>query len=172
MIKNLNTLNTQKEELYNSILLLTRNKSLYTKFGLSDTFQNRIYLIFIHIAFLFIKIKENNENIYKSFYQEMFDLIFNKIELNMREIGYGDMLVNKKMKYLIKVFYNILLYCENYKKDNVKSKIAFFSNYLENNNIKKSNNDLLIEYFDKYQSFCLDLSPDSVLKGELNFKYL
>jgi len=172
MIKNLNTLNTQKEELYNSILLLTRNKSLYTKFGLSDTFQNRIYLIFMHIAFLFIKIKENNENIYKSFYQEMFDLIFNKIELNMREIGYGDMLVNKKMKYLIKVFYNILLYCENYKKDNVKSKIAFFSNYLENNNIKKSNNDLLIEYFDKYQSFCLDLSPDSVLKGELNFKYL
>ena len=172
MIKNLNTLNTQKEELYNSILLLTRNKSLYTKFGLSDTFQNRIYLIFMHIAFLFIKIKENNENIYKSFYQEMFDLISNKIELNMREIGYGDMLVNKKMKYLIKVFYNILLYCENYKKDNVKSKIAFFSNYLENNNIKKSNNDLLIEYFDKYQSFCLDLSPDSVLKGELNFKYL
>ena len=172
MIKNLKTSNTQKEELYNNILLLTRNKSLYTKFGLSDTFQNRIYLIFIHIAFLFVKIKQNNQNIYKLFYQEMFDLIFNKIELNMRESGYGDMLVNKNMKYLVKIFYNVLLYCENYKKNNIKSKMAFFSDYLDNNNIKKSNNELLIEYFDKYQSFCLDLSPDSVLKGELNFKYL
>ena len=173
MFKNSKKTNTQEDILYNNILLLSRNKLFYTMFNLADTFQNRVYLIFIHISFLFIKIKQiKQKEIYKIFYQKMFDLIFNKIELNMREIGYGDMLVNKKMKYLIKVFYNILLYCENYKKDNVKSKIAFFSNYLENNNIKKSNNELLIEYFDKYQSFCLDLSPDSVLKGELNFKYL
>ena len=32
------------------------------------------------------------------------------------------------------------------------------------------NSIMLVEYFDKYQAFCLDLSIDSVLKGELNFK--
>jgi len=32
-------------------------------------------------------------------------------------------------------------------------------------------NDMLVEYFDKFQSFCFYLSLDSVLKGELNFKY-
>ena len=82
-----------------------------------DTFQNRIILIFLHISFLFIKLKQRDKSqLSKVFFQKMFDFIFNKIELNMREIGCGDMMVNKNMKFLVKIFYNILLNCENYKK--------------------------------------------------------
>ena len=110
-------INTQEDALYNNILLLSRNKLFYTKFDVIDTFQNRIHLIFIHISFIFIKIKQNNKDqMYKIYYQKMFDLIFKNIELNMREIGYGDVVVNKNMKFLVKAFYNILLNCENYKK--------------------------------------------------------
>ena len=36
---------------------------------------------------------------------------------------------------------------------------------------KNSKNNELIEYFDKYQAFCLDLCLDTVLKGDLNFNY-
>ena len=87
MSKYIKQINTQENLLYNNILLLSRNKLFYTKFDLIDTFQNRIHLIFIHISFIFIKIRQNNRNqIYKNFYQKMFDLIFNRIELNMREI--------------------------------------------------------------------------------------
>ena len=173
MSKNSIKINTQEDILYNNILSLSRNKLFFTKFGLADTFQNRIYLIFIHISFLFIKIKQNNrKEIYKIFYQKMFDLIFNKIELNMREIGYGDIIINKNMKFLVKVFYNILLNCENLNKKSLNHKEIFFFKYLEHNNTgKKANNAHLVEYFDKYQTFCLDLSLDSVLKGNLNFKY-
>ena len=108
--------NTKENILYDNIVLLSRNKLFYTTFDLTDTFQNRIHLIFMHISFLFIKAnrnmaKEKNNN----FYQRIFDLLFKRIELNMREIGYGDVLVNKNMKLLVKSFYNILLYCENYK---------------------------------------------------------
>ena len=95
-------INTPEDILYNNILFLSRNKLFYTKFYLSDTFQNRINLIFFHISFLFIKIKQNSNKRYKFFYQKMFDLIFVKIEQNMREIGYGDMLVSKNMKFLAK----------------------------------------------------------------------
>ena len=159
--------------LYNNILLLSRNKLFYTKLNLADTFHNRINLIFIHISFLFIKIKQKNQNkIYKVFYQKMFDLIFNKIELNMREIGYGDVATNKNMKFLVKSFYSILLYCENYNKKNENSKNLFLDKYLDQENINKiTDNDDLIEYFDKYYAFCLDLSSDSVLKGDFNFNY-
>ena len=48
-------------------------------------------------------------------------------------------------------------------------------NYLSLNNANKTSGNIgLIEYFDRYQSFCLDLSSDNVLKGELNFinKYI
>tara|TARA_B110000014_G_C20117794_1_gene590964 strand:+ start:1030 stop:1554 length:525 start_codon:yes stop_codon:yes gene_type:complete len=173
MKKDTNKNNTKEKILYKNILLLSRNKLLYTKFHLSDTFQNRIHLIFIHISFLFIKLNSNTKNkIYKDFYQKVFDLVFKQIELNMREIGYGDVVVNKNMKFLIKLFYSILLYCENYQKKTSISKKAFFVKHLQSNDAKKAaNEENIIDYFDKFQAFCFDLSSDSVLKGELNFNY-
>jgi len=162
-----------ENKLYNKILFLSRNKSFYTKLDLIDTFQNRINLIFLHISFLFIKLKQKDKNqFYKEFFQKMFDFIFNKIELNMREIGYGDMAINKNMKFLVKIFYNILLNCENYKKKSLKNKNLFLLKYLTQNSDKKcTDNIVLVEYFDEYQAFCFDLRSDSVLKGDLNFNY-
>ena len=173
MFKKSKTTTMQENLLYNNILSLSRNKLFFTKFGLSDTFQNRIYLIFLHISFLFHKVKEKEQkHTYKTFYQKMFDLIFNKIESNMRELGYGDTVINKNMKFLVKTFYNILLNCENLNKKSLNHKEIFFLKYLERNNTgKKGNNAHLVEYFDKYQSFCLDLSLDSVFKGEIKFNY-
>ena len=173
MFKNSKKNNTQEDILYSNILSLSRNKLFFTRFGLADTFENRVYLIFIHISFLFIKIKQNDQKeIYKSFYQKMFDLIFNNIELNMREIGYGDTIINKNMKFLVKKFYNILLNCEKYKKMNTNNKSEFFNKYLKLNSVKNtSNNEGIIEYFDKYEAFCFDLNSNSVLSGELKFNY-
>jgi len=164
---------SQENKLYNKILFLSRNKLFYTKLCLIDSFQNRINLIFLHISFLFIKLKQNNKNQpYKDFFQKMFDFIFNKIELNMREIGYGDMMINKNMKFLVKIFYNILLNCENYTDKNTKNKNLFLVKYLTRNMVQKGTHNIeLVEYFDKYQNFCFDLSPDSVLSGDLNFNY-
>lgn len=173
MSKYIKQIFTQEDKLYNNILLFSRNKLFYTKFDLIDTFQNRIHLIFIHISFIFIKIKQNNKNqIYEIFYQKIFDLTFNKIELNMREIGFGDSTINKNMKFLVKIFYNILLNCEKYAEKSLNDKFFFFQKYLKCNRIEITpNNSALIKYFDKYHSFCLDLCSDSVLKGELIFNY-
>ena len=173
MIKKVKQNKARINALYNYILLLSRNKLFYTKFNLIDNFQNRIYLIFIHISFIFIKIKQNSRNQkYKIFYQELFDLLFNKIELNMRELGFGDVTINKNMKFLVKNFYNILLNCENYNKKTLAEKNSFLLKYLLLNisSVDHDNNPL-VGYFDKYQSFCFYLTLDSVLKANLNFIY-
>ena len=172
MLKKVKQDKTIINALYNYILLLSRNKLFYTKFNLIDNFQNRIYLIFIHISFIFIKIKQNSGNKkYKIFYQELFDLLFNKIELNMRELGFGDVTINKNMKFLVKAFYNILLFCESFSQESNADKKKFLNKFLEvtvNEDIKNMD---IVEYFDKYQAFCFDLSSDSVLSGELKFNY-
>ena len=173
MLKIFKKTNTQELTLYNNILTLSRNKLFYTKFNLNDTFQNRIYLIFLHISFLFIKVKSSKDKKkYDVFYQKMFDLIFNKIEINMREIGHGDTIINKNMKFLVRAFYNILLNCEKFKKNSNDSNNLLLSKYLDiKDKDKNGNNALLIDYFEKYQAFCFDLSHDSVLKGVLKFNY-
>jgi len=74
------------------------------------------------------------------------------------------------MKLLVKVFYKILLFCENYNNENTESKNLFLFKYLlQNTNKKDADISNLVEYFNKYQAFCFDLSSDSVLKGDLNF---
>ena len=45
----------------------------------------------------------------KKFSQDLYDNLFNSIEYNLRELGFGDISVNKKMKELNKIFYDILL---------------------------------------------------------------
>ena len=159
--------------LYNNILSLSRNKLFYTKFNLADTFQNRINLIFFHISFIITKVNNDiKKNVYKDFYQKLFDISFKLIEINMRELGYGDVSVNKNMKLLVKIFYSILYFCQNYSKKDNESKNVFFKQYLQCNiDVNLRNNVNLIEYFNKFQSFCFDLSSDSVLKGELKFKF-
>tara|TARA_Y100000310_G_scaffold210579_1_gene211226 strand:- start:512 stop:787 length:276 start_codon:yes stop_codon:yes gene_type:complete len=90
----------------------------------------------------------------------------------MREIGFGDTTINKNMKFLVKTFYNILINCEKYKKMSTNDKSKFFNKYLKLNNVKNTdNNEGIIEYFDKYEAFCFDLNPNSVLRGELKFNY-
>ena len=166
-------INLQENKLYSKILYLSRNKLFYTSLGLNDTFQNRINLIFLHMSFLLTKIKYKNKvPLYKEFYQKLFDHVFMKIELNFREIGFGDVLVNKNMKFLVKVFYDILINCENYKKKSLNNKKLFFNKYLKHNTPSKTtDNTDLVKYFDQYQAFCFDLNSDNVLQGDVNFNY-
>jgi cytochrome b pre-mRNA-processing protein 3 len=163
--------NKLESKLYNKILSFSRNKLFYTTLNLEDSFQNRIYLIFLHTSFIFIKSEISDKKTQNTeFNQRLFDFIFTKIDDNMREIGYGDTIVNKNMKFLIKNFYNILLNCENYNKKSFDDKNLFLNKYLTTNCNKNNNNNKdLVGYFNKYQTFCLDLTRDKVLKGELNF---
>ena len=98
--------------------------------------------------------------------------MFKRIEEDMRELGFGDVAVNKNMKILVNKFYNILLNFENYMKINDEKKIDLFNKYLlKESSDKNLRLPELIKYFNKYQSFCFDLSLNSVIKGDFNFKY-
>ena len=71
---------SKEDELYNKILILSRNKLFYSDLYFNDTFNNRINLIFLHISFLFVKNKNSQNVDNKNFNQNLFDLIFKRIE--------------------------------------------------------------------------------------------
>ena len=62
--------------------------------------------------------------------QELFDFVFRQIELSIREIGYGDVSVNKKMKDFINLFYSILDKIEKSDLNNSENQIDLFKKYL------------------------------------------
>jgi hypothetical protein len=155
--------------LYNKLVDLSRNIFFYEKIHLKDNFETRIKLIFIHMSIILIIFREKKED---EFPQDLFDNIFLNIEYHIREQGYGDIAVNKKMKQLLQIFYDILLKINlpNGKKIRINKNII--EKYLEPE-IKESKQliEYLIEYYEKFYYFCFELKNNSVLKGQINFKY-
>ena len=162
--------------MYNKIVFLTRENFFYKDFKLSDSFSNRIYLIFFHLCFILIALKNKKSD--KNDQQAIFDFFFKQIELSCRELGYGDMTINKKMKDLIKLFYEILIQfyeiliqCNNWKQLQIDNKNNLLLNFFSNNYDNKSLTNKLINYFDKFAFFIEDISLNSVTKGVFNFVY-
>ena len=102
------------DNLYIILLNLSRNKFFYSKLKLEDVFQTRLYLMFFHFSILMICFKKKG----KKFNQKTYDVFFHNIENNLRELGFGDVTVNKKMKEFNKILYDILLKLDNQKMEN------------------------------------------------------
>ena len=95
------------EKIYQNIVEISRSKFFYIDYELDDTFETRFDLIIFHafMIFYFYKDKEINKS---SISQSLFDHMFNDFENNLREMGFGDIAVNKKMKLFIRAFYGRL----------------------------------------------------------------
>ena len=84
---------------------MTRNKKLYETLNRNDIFSDRLYFFLLHFAF-FLKNFKSDENQKKL--QEIYDFNFRQLELSIREIGYGDQSINKKMKDYINLFHAMI----------------------------------------------------------------
>ena len=148
---------------------LSRNKFFYKDLSLEDKIENRIMLIFFHFALILRSAKGKNKTKES---QNIFDNIFQNIEYNLRELGHGDVTVNKKMKSLSRVFYDILLNLD--KSDSILTDNNFYLLKKYFYNIEKkplSNIDKLADYFTKFKNFCFDLDVKNMLNGSFNFIY-
>ena len=153
-------------DLYITLLNLSRNIFFYKNLLLKDTFETRVYLMFFHFSIIL--------NIFKKrkikFSQNNYDNLFFSIENDLRELGFGDVSVNKKMKELNKILYDILLKIGNLDKDSKINKNIVFKYFNELKNENDSNFLEFERYFVKFHHFCFDIDPKIMIKEALNFK--
>ena len=127
-----------------------------------DSFYDRLIILFFHLSFLFKKYKniENNQNL-----QKFFDYSVRQIELSIREIGYGDATINKKMKDYVNLLFSIIDKVDTWELKDSNEKKQIFKIYIED--YKKYDNYL--DYFDKYSNFLRKNTFNSLSKDILNF---
>jgi len=136
-------MNNKYINIYNNLVNLTRNKELYKYLSKEDSFSDRLMMFLFHFAF-FLKVFKNNND--KKTLQNIFDFIFRHLEVSIREIGYGDASINKKMKTYVNVFYDILVKIDNWSNMSKFEKNEILKNYLY---LDIEPNDL-VDYFDNY----------------------
>ena len=107
-----------------------------------------------------------------NFPQDIFDNVFQNIEYNMRELGHGDVSVNKKMKILNRIFYNILLKIDQKSSDLFSVNESIIAEHLFND-IKETDEIMskIKEYLLSFYNYCYELDIDSMIKGKINYKY-
>ena len=146
---------------YNNFINLTRNKDLYKFLDRNDNFSDRLTLFLLHFAF-FLKNFKNEKN--KIILQEIYDFNFRQLELSIREIGYGDQSINKKMKDYINLFHSMV------------SEVHFWNNLTRRQKLEKisifltdfNKIDHLLDYFELFDENLSKKTLNSYLKSVSN----
>ena len=154
-------MNLKYINIYNNLVNLTRNKELYKGFKNQDTFSDRLIFFLLHFAFFLKQYKGNDK---RDVMQEIYDYIFRQMELSVREIGYGDQSINKKMKDYLNLFYAMIDKIHDWEKLTKESRISVLATFLDN----ITDIEYLTDYFDKYRLNLKDNTLNSHIKGVVN----
>jgi len=114
-------------------------------------------IFFFHLSFLLknYKSSEKKENL-----QNFFDFCVRQIELSIREIGYGDATINKKMKDYVNLLFSIIDKIDSWERINNEEKKNIIKNYID----VSRNNENFINYFEKYRNFLAKNTFNSLSK--------
>ena len=139
-------MNSNYINIYNNLVNFSRNKKIFKIFTQNDTFSDRLTILLFHLGFF---IKNYKNTIDKKEMQNIYDYVFRQLELSIREIGYGDASINKKMKNYLNVFHSILDKVEKWESFTQKEKEEILKSYVNSD----ENLVNLIDYFDKYRDY-------------------
>ena len=144
--------------IYNKLIELARNKDLYKDFEKQDIFSDRLTFFLLHFA-IFFKVFKNKNN--KKILQEIYDFTFRQLELSIREIGYGDQSINKKMKDYINLFHDMIDKFHFWDDLNDEQKKEIIGNYTLNS----KNSSFLLNYFENFLNSLKKNTLNSYIKS-------
>ena len=124
--------------------------------------------MFMHFSLILIIFKKRKI----TFPQGSYDNLFYCIENNLRELGYGDVAVNKKMKDLNKILYDVLLKINKTKNSFLINKnlvLKYFPDLNDSNGPKYTS---FVEYFMNFYHFCFELHHKTMIKDAIKFKVI
>lgn len=93
--------------LYRIVVEQARRPVYYTNMNVADTFDGRFDMIALHMILLMRRLKMDVD-VTRKLSQALFDYMFDDMDLNLRELGFGDMGVLKRVKKMAKAFYGRL----------------------------------------------------------------
>ena len=154
-------MNEKYLNIYNNLIKYTRNKVLYKNLNREDNFSDRLTVFLLHFSFFLKNFKKDGN---KDMLQEIYDFNFRQLELSIREIGYGDQSINKKMKDYVNLFHSMV------------SEIHFWDTLSRSEKLKKfsffltdfQNIDELLDYFEEFNSNLSKKTLNSYLKSVSN----
>lgn len=91
------------QELYQLAMEQSRRPVFYTGWGIADTMDGRFDLISLHVILMTLRLSAlDGEG--RKMSQDLFDAMFRRISIDLREVGVGDVGMSKRMQKMMKAF--------------------------------------------------------------------
>ena len=165
------------EKIYQNIIERSRLKYFYLEKEVNDTFESRFDLIIFH-SFIIFQFFREMEIINDPLPQKLFDFMFKDFESNLREMGFGDVAVNKKMKIFISAFYgrisNYSMGVESCKihKDKQKLFDTIMNNIFKNGKVSSKSVNFFVEYLLLNLNCFMENSLENNISKRFNFVHI
>ncbi|ATR20368.1 Ubiquinol-cytochrome C reductase chaperone [Roseomonas mucosa] len=92
-------------ELYTASVAAARAPGLFGTIGVPDTLEGRFDAIALHVALLVHRLRHDPDPRGRELAQAVFDAMFADMDLNLREMGVGDMSIGRRVKAMWEAFH-------------------------------------------------------------------
>jgi cytochrome b pre-mRNA-processing protein 3 len=92
-------------ELYGAAVAAARDPGLFAGLGVPDTVEGRFDLVSLHVALMIRRLRIDADARGPALAQAVFDAMFADMDVNLREMGVGDLSVGKRVRGLWEAFH-------------------------------------------------------------------
>ncbi|MBL6077493.1 ubiquinol-cytochrome C chaperone [Belnapia sp. T18] len=92
-------------ELYGAAVAAARTPWFYGSLGIPDTLDGRFDVVGLHVALLIRRLRTDPDPRGAALAQAVFDAMFADMDINLREMGAGDMSIGKRVKRMWEAFH-------------------------------------------------------------------
>lgn len=92
-------------ELYGAAVAAARAPALFATLGVPDTVEGRFDLVSLHVGLLIRRLRRDADPRGPALAQAVFDAMFADMDLNLREMGVGDLSVGRKVREAWEAFH-------------------------------------------------------------------
>jgi cytochrome b pre-mRNA-processing protein 3 len=92
-------------ELYGAAVGAARTPALFAVLGVPDTMEGRFDLVSLHVGLVIRRLRTDGDARGAALAQAVFDAMFADMDLNLREMGVGDMSVGKRVRGMWEAFH-------------------------------------------------------------------
>jgi len=159
--------------LFNKIVAQARDPYFYKTWKVADTLDGRFDLIILHMALVINRLETDGEDkkiaLLIRFLQEV---LFDNMDMSLREMGVGDMSVGKKVKVMAEACYGrIAAYKKAIRSEDIKGNLAVaLSRNIYRD--KMTDNDILVQltaYTQQQVDVLNSQSSQDLLSAQLSF---
>lgn len=159
-------------QLFQTVIDQTRIPIFYSELAVEDSIDGRFDLMALNMAFVLDKLDMHNDvegvSTLKRILQE---IMFDNLDLTLREIGVGDLGVGKKIKVMAEAFYGrMMVYQDLFKSRDTKNMSeALKRNLYRGEEVDQAILDDMISYSFGQSDHTRKQSLEKVVSGEINF---